>query len=94
MKTKPLLLAVAAIFFITIKPTLAWTGYDFDNKAGIEIGEGNLVREGLVIQFYDSKIDNYCTVKVLFMESIAGGTRIQVKDLENNEERTLIMNEE
>ena len=90
MKTKLLFL----VLFLTTKSAFAWTGYDFDNKTEIEIGEGNLVREGLMIQFYDSKLDNYRTVKVLFMEAIAGGTRIQVKDLETGEERTLIMNEE
>lgn len=94
MKTTSPLLIISAIFLLTTKPAFAWSGYDYDNKTEVEIGEGNLVREGLVIQFYDSKIDNFCTAKVLFMESIAGGTRIQVKDLDNDEERTLIMQQE
>lgn len=80
-------------FLLIAGSSLAWSGYDYDNKTAVEIGEGNLVREGLVIQFYDAKVDNYRMAKVLFMESIAGGTRIQVKDLDINEERTLIMNE-
>ncbi len=92
MKTAPFFLATVAVFLLALKPAFAWTGYDYDNKTQIEIEEGNLVREGLVIQFYDSKLDNYRTVKVLFMESIAGGTRLQVKDLDTKEERTLIMN--
>jgi hypothetical protein len=78
--------------FLLTKSAFAWSGYDHENKTEVEIGEGNLVREGLVIQFYDNKLDNFCTAKVLFMESIAGGTRIQVKDLDSGEERTLIMN--
>jgi hypothetical protein len=94
MKTTPFFIAVTTFFLLTTKPLFAWSGYDFDNKTEVEIGEGNLVREGLMIQFYDSKFDNYRTVKVLFIDSIAGGTRIQVKDLETAEERTLIMNEE
>jgi hypothetical protein len=76
---------------IFTNPTLAWTGYDYDNKTEIEIGPGNLVREGMMIQFYDSKIDNYQTAKVLFMDSVAGGTRLQIKDLESKKERTFIM---
>ena len=94
MKTTAFFLATVAVSLLTFKPAFAWTGYDYDNKTQIEIGEGNLVREGLVIQFYDSKLDNYRTAKVLFMESVAGGTRLQVKDLDTKEERTLIMNEE
>ncbi len=88
MKTTPLL---AAVFLIFSNSVLAWSGYDFDNKTDIEIGDGNLVREGLTIQFYDAKEDNYHTAKVLFMESIAGGTRIQIDDLDSEKERTLIM---
>ena len=94
MKTTAFFLATVAASLLTLKPAFAWTGYDYDNKTQIEIGEGNLVREGLVSQFYDSKLDNYRTAKVLFMESVAGGTRLQVKDLDTKEERTLIMNEE
>lgn len=74
--------------------TSAWTGYDYDNKTEIEIGPGNLVREGSIIQFYNSKIDNYHTAKILFMDSVAGGTRIQLKDLDSQKEHTFIMQNE
>ncbi len=69
----------------------AWTGYDYDNKTEIEISEGNLVREGLIIQFYDSKLDSFHSAKVLLVEEIAGGTRIQIKDLDSKKERFFIM---
>lgn len=81
--------ALSAILFP--QPSLAWTGYDYDNKTEIEIGPGNLVREGLLIQFYDSKADNYRTAKVLFSDEIAGGTRLQIEDLDAKKERTFIM---
>ena len=92
MKISPL----AKIFFVAtiiFQPasTWAWSGYDYDNKTQIEIGPGNLVREGLIIQFYDSKIDNYHTAKVLFVDEIAGGTRIQLEDLDLKKERTFLM---
>jgi hypothetical protein len=87
MKTTPIFL----ISFLIAKSAFAWSGYDHNNKTQIEIGEGNLVREGLTIQFYDAKIDNYHNAKVLFMNSIAGGTEIQVKDLDSGEERRFIM---
>ncbi|MBU6140799.1 MAG: DUF5334 domain-containing protein [Proteobacteria bacterium] len=92
MKTTSLFLTLLASSLIALESASAWSGYDYENKTEVEIGEGNLVREGLIIQFYDSKLDNYQTVKVLFMEDIAGGTRLQVKDLDTKEERTLIMN--
>ncbi len=69
----------------------AWSGYDYDNKTEIDIGPGNLVREGLIIQFYDNRSDNFHTARVLFSEEIAGGTRLQIKDLDSNKERTFIM---
>ena len=68
-----------------------WDGYDYDNKTEVEIGSGNLVREGSMIQFYESKSDNYHTARVLFVEDIAGGTRVQVLDLDTRKERTLTM---
>jgi hypothetical protein len=70
---------------------LAWRGYDFENKADIEIGDGNLVREGLIIQFYDNQSDNFHTAKVIFLEGMAGGTRLQVFDEDLQKERTFIM---
>ena len=69
----------------------AWSGYDYDNKAEIDIGPGNLVREGLIIQFYDNRTDNFHTARVLFSEEIAGGTRLQIKDLDSKKERVFIM---
>lgn len=86
------------IFFLTLfsfailaNSANAWSGYDYDNKTEIDIGPGNLVREGLVIQFYDNRSDNFHTARVLFSEEIAGGTRLQIKDLDSKEERTFIM---
>jgi hypothetical protein len=88
---KKILIIFFLIFFLNQDFAFAWNGYDYDNKADVEIGPGNLVREGLVIQFYDAKDDNYHTAKVLFMDSVAGGTRIQLNDLDAKKERTLIM---
>lgn len=95
MKTTPLILATLIFLLIPLKPALSWTGYDYENKTEIEIGPGNLVREGLLIEFYDSKSDNYHSGRILFIESVAGGTRIQLKDLDQNEkERSFIMGDE
>ena len=82
---------ITLVLFLIPQSLLAWTGYDYDNKTEIEISEGNLVREGLIIQFYDSKLDNYHSAKVLFLDEVAGGTRIQIKDLDSKKERFFIM---
>jgi hypothetical protein len=82
-----------AIFFVT-NPSFAWTGYDYDEKSTIEIEQGNLVREGLVIQFYDYNLDKYHAAKIIFVESVVDGTRIQIKDLDAKKERIFIMQPE
>lgn len=91
---KKLLIAVATFFLFGASQCYAWNGYDYDNKTEIEIGPGNTVREGLIIQFYDSKIDNFHTAKVLFMDQAPGGTRIQLQDLDSKKERTFIMQDD
>ena len=90
---KTFLLFTFLTFTFHINSSFAWDGYDYDNKTAIEIGPGNLIREGSVFQFYDSKMDNYRTGKILFMDSVAGGTRLQLQDLDSKKERTFIMKE-
>jgi len=88
---KTIFLALIISFCLRSYQADAWTGYDFDDKSEIEINEGNLVREGLVIQFYDSKSDNYHSAKVLFLDETSGGSRLQIKDLDTKKERIFIM---
>ncbi len=82
----------AAFFFAKNCFAEVWSGYDFDDKTAVQIEEGNLVREGLIIQFYDFNLDEYHAAKILFIDSVIDGTRIQIKDLDAKKERTLIMN--
>lgn len=78
------------LFFVT-NPSYAWDGYDHDHATSIEIGKGNLVREGLTIEFYDWSDDKYHIAKVLSQESAITGTQLIVQDLENNQIRTFLM---
>ena len=87
---KTIITFFTAFFFIT-NPSYAWNGYDYDNKTEVEIETGNLVREGLIIQFYDLKADQYHSAKINYMESVPGGTRIQLEDIDAKKERTFIM---
>jgi len=92
MKFKFGTLLFFAVTFTTIKNSLAWDGVDQNRNSPIEIGPGNLVREGLVIDFYDSS--ELHTGRVITMNEIGNGTELVVADFnENNEERTFIMRE-
>jgi hypothetical protein len=91
--SQTLQLTIFLSFFAKVTPTYAWTGYDYNNKTEIEIEAGNLVREGLLIQFYDSKDNNYHSAKIIFMNEIAGGTEIKLKDLDANQERVFLMHD-
>ncbi len=91
LQKKFIFTAIFTVFFLTADPSLAWSGYDYDNKAEIEIGPGNLMREGLTFQFYDMKNDSHHTAKVLVMDSIPGGTRIQLQDVDTKKERVFMM---
>jgi len=86
---------IFAIFFITSffasASLKAWTGYDYDQKTTIEIEEGELVREGLTVQFYDYNSDDYHTATIHFIESVTDGTRIELRDLDAKKERIFIM---
>lgn len=86
-----LVFAIFSFYFLLTKFSLAWSGYDFENKIDIDIGQGNLVREGLIIEFYDAKSDSYHQGKILLLESDPGGTMLLIKDLDLNLERTFIM---
>jgi hypothetical protein len=79
------------ITFLNSPKSIAWTGYDYFSKTEIDIGVGNLVREGNLIQFYDSKDDNFRTAKVVSIQSVAGGTEVIVFDLDSKKERQFIM---
>ena len=73
------------------KKAQAWSGYDYDTKTEIDIGQGNLVREGSLIQFYDSKDDNFHTARINFMQSSAGGIEMNLLDLDTKKERNFVM---
>jgi len=79
------------IFFFSQNPAFAWSGYDYDQKTTIEIGPGNLVREGLIIQFYDVKTDQYRTARVVLLQESSSGTNLQLEDIETKKIRNIIM---
>jgi hypothetical protein len=86
-------LQLIIIGIIMFKPinSMAWEGIDYENKTSIDIPVGNLVREGYIIQFYETKSDNFRTAKVEFIQSVSMGTEIEIFDLDSKKTRFFIM---
>lgn len=84
---------ITLLFFVNfgfINTSLAWDGFDQESNDAIEITSGNLVREGLVIEFYVN--DELHMGRVLTLIEIAGGTELVLEDLnEDGKERMVIM---
>lgn len=82
---------ISILFFLFTNYSYAWDGFDYEEKTSIEIPIGNLVREGAIIQFYETKNDRYKTAKIVFMQSVAQGLEIELLDLDSNKKRIFIM---
>lgn len=91
MKSATIFIIFLVIFFSNLPSILAWEGYDYQNKTSIDIGEGNLVREGYVIQYYETKSDNFRSAKIVNIQSITRATEIELIDLDNNMTRFFVM---
>lgn len=90
---KKLALALLSFLFFTTN-VFAWSGFDNDNNATIDISEGNLVREGLTITIFDWSTDDYRDVEVINLESSFNGTRLEVFDKETGQKRVFEMEAE
>jgi len=91
MKSATIFIIFLVIFFSNLSSIFAWEGYDYQNKTSIDIGEGNLVREGYVIQYYETKSDNFRSAKIVNIQSITRATEIELIDLDNNMTRFFVM---
>ena len=72
---------------------LAWDGYDWEAGSFVEIEDGNLVREGEEIEYYDYGTGEYKNVEVESIESTGGSVEIEVYDYESGEYKTLEMDD-
>lgn len=92
-RNKFILTFVIMIFvvFFAVKNSFAWDGYDYENNAAVEIGTGNLVREGEVITFFDWETEEEHRAEVKSVESAFNGTRLEVYDLNEEKDRVLNM---
>ncbi|NBV06455.1 MAG: hypothetical protein EBS06_04375 [Proteobacteria bacterium] len=94
-KFYPIIFFSTLIIFLTFSKSLfAWDGIDIKKNSTITIETGNLVREGSIIDFYDSADGNYHTGKVITMNSVSRGSEILIEDFTNNhQERNFLMEE-
>lgn len=70
---------------------LAWSGYDYDRGAHVEIESGNLVRPGEAIEIYDYSDGQYKDVEVHRIDGDGAGAEVEVYDYNSGEYRTLDM---
>lgn len=74
-------------------PTLAfsWDGYDYESGSDVEIGKGNLVRQGKDIEFYDYGSGEYKSGEVQSVKSRGNKVEVEVIDSVTGKSRTLEM---
>jgi len=82
-----------AAFFLACSPALAWDGIDEDSEIEIEIEEGNLVRSGNDIEFYDFNDDTYHRGEVQSITRTHNSVDVEIYDYDNDESRTLVMDD-
>lgn len=70
---------------------LSWTGYEKDSTNMIEISQGNLVREGLVIDFFDANNSQTHQAEVLLLEYDGSFTKLILFDIDLQKEREFLM---
>ena len=76
------------------EPAYGWDGTDTETGASIEIGKGNLVREGRDIEIYDAETGNYRDVTIEGINRYGSGVEIEVYDSESGEYRTFEMEDD
>jgi pyruvate/2-oxoglutarate/acetoin dehydrogenase E1 component len=80
------------MFCLTLPiPALSWDGYDYESGSDVEIGKGNLVRQGKEIEFYDYGSGDYKSGEVQSVKSRGNKVEVEVIDSVTGNIRTLEM---
>lgn len=82
------LLIVVSTILILSGQAYGWDGTENETGNSVEIEKGNLVREGLDIELYDSGTGTYRDMTVERIERSGGGVEIEMYDNETSEYRT------
>lgn len=80
---------VSGILLLISSNAYSWDGYDYKNGSSIEIGKGNLVREGETIEVYDYGRGRYIDYDVTDFS----GNEIEVENPDTGEIRTFEMDD-
>ena len=71
--------------------SLAWTGYEDNSTNMIDIGKGNLVREGMIIEFFDFNENKIHEAEVILREYYGNVVELTLFDMELQKERIFLM---
>lgn len=72
----------------------AWSGYDYNEGAFVEIEQDNLVRSGETIEFYDFSTGQYHQADVESIQRYGNSVEVDLYDHNSGEYRTLEMDSE
>lgn len=84
-----LFITIFAILFSNI--SFAWIGYEDNSTNMIDIGQGNLVREGLIIEFFDFNENKIHEAEVISREYHGNMVELTLFDMELQKERIFLM---
>ncbi len=88
------MLKTAIICLFSLIPLIsvsAWTGHEDKTNISIDIGPGNLVRDGKEITYYDFSTKNIHSAEVIFIDERFSGSRLEVRDYETKKRRIFYM---
>ncbi len=77
--------------FTSFIDCFAWNGFERSTGAEIEIGSGNLVKEGEVIKFYDWESEEEKRAEVVSIEYSLASTRLEIYELMTRKNRVFDM---
>lgn len=84
-------MGLRAIAVCFAAPAFAWDGTDTGTGGSVEIGKGNLVRQGRDIEVYDHEAGEYRDVSVEGIRRSGSDVEVEVYDSESGEYRTFDM---
>jgi hypothetical protein len=93
-KISPIIIALISFFTLYSFNSFSWDGIDLENNSTIDISSGNLVREGNIIDFFDTDSGNIHTGMVKSFVSVSNGVELIIEDYNTNSERTFLMQED
>jgi hypothetical protein len=85
------ILLLFCCFFLKTNSCFAWNGYENYSGEQIEIGSGNLVREGEVIKFYDWGSQEDRNAEVRSVDYLFNTTRLEIYDFVDEKIRVFDM---